>query len=78
MFDTATEAGFWVTTLALAFTVGLLFGVIWGAKRENAWWVRLESMRKRAEDAEHRVLDPSTDLWGGAGPDFRPVVASAA
>lgn len=32
----------------------------------------------RAIHAEMRVLDPSTDLWGGAGPDFRPGVAFAA
>ncbi len=61
MIETGAEALFWTATLALALNIGLLIGFIWGGKRENAWWVRLESMRKRAEDAEHRVLDPSTD-----------------
>lgn len=32
----------------------------------------------RSIHAEMRVLDPSTDLWGGAGPDFRPRLPSAA
>ena len=68
---------FLVSTHALVFVVGILTGFIWGAKRENDWWVRLESSRKRAEEAEKRVLDPSTDLWGGAGPDFKPGVATA-
>ncbi len=67
-----------LATHALVLVIGLLGGVIWGGKRENDWWVRLESMRKRAEEAEKRVLDPSTDLWGGAGPDYRPKVATAA
>ena len=40
--------------------------------------VDTSGMAECAKEAEKRVLDPSTDLWGGAGPDFRPGVAPAA